>query len=271
MELVVSGWGRDHGEKVIARRDLTEARSSTFKGLDRPEVYVTTTEGKEVWPFGVRAVKNGNVEVRFYAKITLNGEYQSRLSMTRKEVAKLFLAAYEDCSIDDWLEVLTQVKQAHVSRRFAPVLRKNLDEIGLSAEAVRCLKKGNIWQVGDLVQKTEDQLRKLPEVDDRVLWEVRDRLIPWGLQLGMSVENWPGIPPLLYRKLDEFELSFRTSTCLQNAGVIRVGDLVTKTEPELLRTPNFGRKSLNEIKETVLAPNDLQLGMDFPHWRPSGD
>ena len=103
MELVVSGWGRDYGEKIIAKRDLTEARSSSFRGYSRPEVYITTTEGKETAPFGVRAVDNGKIELRFYAKITLNGEYLVRQTMSRKEVARLFLSLYEVCSFQELL------------------------------------------------------------------------------------------------------------------------------------------------------------------------
>jgi DNA-directed RNA polymerase alpha subunit len=267
MELVVSGWGRDHGEKVIARRDLTEARSSTFKGFERPEVYITNTEGKELWPYGVRAIKNANVEVRFFAKIALNGEYLARLTLTRKEVAKLFLSQYDDCAIEEWLEVLAQVRDARVSRNLAPVMTKTLDEVGLSADSIRLLRKGNIWQVGDLVQKTEAQLRDQPDFDDRTLWEVKDRLTPLGLQLGMKVENWPGVPKVLYRKLDEFELSVRTSNCLRNDNITYIGDLMQKSETEMLRTPNFGRKSLNEITETVLKPLGLELGMEFLNWR----
>jgi DNA-directed RNA polymerase subunit alpha len=63
------------------------------------------------------------------------------------------------------------------------------------------------------------------------------------------------------------ELSVRSANCLKNDNIVYIGDLVQKTESEMLRTPNFGRKSLNEIKE-VLAHMDLYLGMDIPDWPP---
>ncbi|MEN8196479.1 MAG: DNA-directed RNA polymerase subunit alpha [Pseudomonadota bacterium] len=71
----------------------------------------------------------------------------------------------------------------------------------------------------------------------------------------------------LLRKVDELELSVRSANCLKNDNIIYIGDLVQKTETEMLRTPNFGRKSLNEIKE-VLAQMNLHLGMEIPNWPP---
>ena len=71
----------------------------------------------------------------------------------------------------------------------------------------------------------------------------------------------------LLRKVDELELSVRSANCLKNDNIVYIGDLVQKTEQEMLRTPNFGRKSLNEIKE-VLTNMGLSLGMTVPGWPP---
>ncbi len=71
----------------------------------------------------------------------------------------------------------------------------------------------------------------------------------------------------LLRKVDELELSVRSANCLKNDNIIYIGDLVQKTEADMLRTPNFGRKSLNEIKE-VLGQMGLYLGMEIPLWPP---
>jgi len=71
----------------------------------------------------------------------------------------------------------------------------------------------------------------------------------------------------LLRKVDELELSVRSMNCLKNDNIIYIGDLVQKSEGEMLRTPNFGRKSLNEIKE-VLTGMSLYLGMEIPNWPP---
>ncbi len=71
----------------------------------------------------------------------------------------------------------------------------------------------------------------------------------------------------LLRKVEELELSVRSANCLKNDNIVYIGDLVQKTEADMLRTPNFGRKSLNEIKE-VLTTMGLNLGMHVPEWPP---
>ena len=71
----------------------------------------------------------------------------------------------------------------------------------------------------------------------------------------------------LLKKVEELELSVRSANCLKNDNIIYIGDLVQKSESEMLRTPNFGRKSLNEIKE-VLQHMELNLGMSVPDWPP---
>jgi len=77
----------------------------------------------------------------------------------------------------------------------------------------------------------------------------------------------PEFNPNLLRRVDELELSVRSANCLKNDNIVYIGDLIQKSEGEMLRTPNFGRKSLNEIKE-VLAQMGLHLGMHVPNWPP---
>ena len=85
----------------------------------------------------------------------------------------------------------------------------------------------------------------------------------------LADEAKPELPfnPALLKKVDELELSVRSANCLKNDNIVYIGDLIQKTEGEMLRTPNFGRKSLNEIKE-VLTGMGLHLGMDVPNWPP---
>ena len=82
-------------------------------------------------------------------------------------------------------------------------------------------------------------------------------------------ERAPDLPfnKNLLRKVEELELSVRSANCLKNDNIVYIGDLVQKTEAEMLRTPNFGRKSLNEIKQ-VLESMGLHLGMEIPNWPP---
>jgi len=77
------------------------------------------------------------------------------------------------------------------------------------------------------------------------------------------------VDPLLLRPVDELELTVRSANCLKAENIHYIGDLVQKTEVELLRTPNLGKKSLTEIKE-VLESHGLTLGMRIDSWPPAG-
>jgi DNA-directed RNA polymerase subunit alpha len=75
--------------------------------------------------------------------------------------------------------------------------------------------------------------------------------------------------PILLRPVDELELTVRSANCLKAENIHYIGDLVQRTEVELLRTPNLGKKSLTEIKE-VLQSHGLMLGMRLDGWPPAG-
>ena len=84
-----------------------------------------------------------------------------------------------------------------------------------------------------------------------------------------SVRNAQQFDPLLLRPVDELELTVRSANCLKAENIYYIGDLIQRSENELLKTPNLGRKSLNEIKE-VLASRGLTLGMKLESWPPAG-
>ncbi|MBC7457865.1 MAG: DNA-directed RNA polymerase subunit alpha, partial [Bdellovibrionaceae bacterium] len=73
----------------------------------------------------------------------------------------------------------------------------------------------------------------------------------------------------LFRSVDDLELSVRSANCLKNANIRYIGELVVRSEAEMLKTKNFGRKSLNEIKE-ILTEMGLGLGMKIDGWPPPG-
>ena len=79
----------------------------------------------------------------------------------------------------------------------------------------------------------------------------------------------PTVDPILLRPVDDLELTVRSANCLKAENIYYIGDLIQRTENELLKTPNLGRKSLNEIKE-VLASRGLTLGMKLENWPPAG-
>ena len=79
----------------------------------------------------------------------------------------------------------------------------------------------------------------------------------------------PTVDPILLRPVDDLELTVRSANCLKAENIYYIGDLIQRSENELLKTPNLGRKSLNEIKE-VLASRGLTLGMKLENWPPVG-
>lgn len=101
----------------------------------------------------------------------------------------------------------------------------------------------------------QDQLQSFVNFDEAILAAQRD--LKGDLPFNRN----------MLRKVDELELSVRSANCLKNENIFYIGDLVQKTEGDMLRTPNFGRKSLNEIKE-VLTQFGLHFGMTVPNWPP---
>jgi len=89
-----------------------------------------------------------------------------------------------------------------------------------------------------------------------------------GNEDGIGEDPQSQIDPMLLRPVDDLELTVRSANCLKAESINYIGDLVQRTEVELLRTPNLGKKSLTEIKE-VLAQHDLALGMILDNWPPA--
>ena len=90
-----------------------------------------------------------------------------------------------------------------------------------------------------------------------------------GTALPVEHQKAMQVAPLLLRPVDDLELTVRSANCLKAENIYYIGDLIQRTENELLKTPNLGRKSLNEIKE-VLAARGLTLGMKLENWPPAG-
>jgi len=90
-----------------------------------------------------------------------------------------------------------------------------------------------------------------------------------GTALPPEPQKSPQVDPILLRPVDDLELTVRSANCLKAENIYYIGDLIQRTETELLKTPNLGRKSLNEIKE-VLASRGLTLGMKLENWPPAG-
>jgi DNA-directed RNA polymerase subunit alpha len=90
-----------------------------------------------------------------------------------------------------------------------------------------------------------------------------------GTPISIETPKQSTVDPILLRPVDDLELTVRSANCLKAENIYYIGDLIQRTETELLKTPNLGRKSLNEIKE-VLASRGLTLGMKLENWPPVG-
>ncbi len=153
-----------------------------------------------------------------------------------------------------------------VDSLYSPVRR-----VSYSVENTR---EGQVLNYDRLIMKVETDGSILPE--DAVAYAAR--ILQDQLQIFINFEEQVteqqeekepelAFNPALLKRVDELELSVRSANCLKNDNIVYIGDLIQKTEAEMLRTPNFGRKSLNEIKE-VLAQMGLHLGMEVPNWPP---
>jgi DNA-directed RNA polymerase alpha subunit len=163
------------------------------------------------------------------------------------------------------------------------LLLKKVDVLKLSVRSANRLKNDNIVYIGDLVQKTEAEMLRTWNFGRKSLNEIKEVLAQMDLHLGMEVPGWPPeninefakqfdallnpANPAFLKKVDVLKLSVRPAKCLKNNNIVYIGDLVQKTEAEMLRMRNFGRKSLKQIKK-VLAQMGLRLGMKVPGWPP---
>ncbi|MCP3672673.1 MAG: DNA-directed RNA polymerase subunit alpha [Gammaproteobacteria bacterium] len=133
--------------------------------------------------------------------------------------------------------------------------RTNLDRLVIDLETDGTLDPEEaIRRAATILQ---DQLSAFVTLDDSTESEVSPE------------DDKPAIDPILLRPVDDLELTVRSANCLKAENIFLIGDLIQRTEVELLKTPNLGKKSLTEIKD-VLATRGLSLGMRLENWPPEG-
>ena len=152
------------------------------------------------------------------------------------------------------------------------ILDTPISDFELSVRSRNCLRKMNINSLGDLLKITEAELLAYKNFGETSLAEIKVMLTQKGLRLGQLREETAtasrpmtprrvlpeGSPEILNKSLSEIEFSSRSRKCLQRLNLMTLGDLTSKTEPELLSIKNFGQTSLNEIKQRLA---DFSLGL----------
>jgi hypothetical protein len=163
------------------------------------------------------------------ASLRLGGRYEVQISLRKSEIARLFYLAYRD-ELEGLLDRIRTVRN------------------GLW-ETIGSISTGLLQIIGPVrdVENAGNQVDDDPQ-------QAETKPTPYD--------------PMMFKKVVELDVSPRTAACLRNDNIIYIGDLVQKAEGEMLYMPNFGRRSLNEIKE-VLAQMGLHLGMELPGWPPN--
>jgi len=217
---------------------------------------------------------NGSGEIR-----AGNFETDSETEIMNKDQLIMTLDANADVEIEANIET----GKGYVSAEVAEDENKILGEIKLDAmfspviKATYKIENSRVGQVTDYDKLIFDvETNGVISPDDAIALSARilqDQLQAFinfdepEIQQDQDSSEKLSFNSNLLKKVEELELSVRSANCLKNDNIIYIGDLVQKTESEMLRTPNFGRKSLNEIKE-VLTQMELNLGMSVPDWPP---
>jgi len=223
---------------------------------------------------------------KMYIKATGPGEIRAGNFETDSETEimnKDQLIMTLDSNADVEIEANIETGKGYVSAEIAEDENKVIGEIKLDAmfspviKASYKIENSRVGQVTDYDKLIiEVETNGVISPDDAIALSARilqDQLQPFinfdepEIQQDQSAAENLSFNTNLLKKVEELELSVRSANCLKNDNIIYIGDLVQKFESEMLRTPNFGRKSLNEIKE-VLQQMELNLGMSVPDWPP---
>lgn len=169
-----------------------------------------------------------------------------------------------DASFSPVLRVAYKVENARVEQR------TDLDKLVLSVDTNGAiLPEEAVRQAAHILQDQLSVFGGIATIGIEPVVPVQAQpVIPQQQEIPV-VKPQPPVDPILRRPVDDLELSIRSANCLKAENIYYIGDLIQRTENELLKTPNLGRKSLNEIKE-VLGTHDLTLGMKLDNWPPVG-
>lgn len=200
-------------------------------------------------PEHVIAHLNKAGELNMQLKIGMGRGYQpANLRLQDDEETEQVGWLHLDASFSPIVRVAYEVDRARVEQR------TNLDKLIIELETNGTVDPETAVRHAATI--LQDQLSVIVELKGTEVEETVD-------------EKEDEVDPVLLRPVDELELTVRSANCLKAESIYYIGDLIQRTETELLKTPNLGKKSLNEIKE-VLASRGLSLGMKLENWPPPG-
>ncbi len=188
----------------------------------------------------------GKLEMQIKVE-TGRGYVPANVRAINKDEAKTIGRILMDASFSPVRRVSYQVESARVEQR------TDLDKLIIDLETNGAIDPEEAIRYSARVLM--DQLSVFADLEDTNVVPVEQKQMP--------------VAPELMRPVDDLELTVRSANCLKAENIYYIGDLIQRTETELLKTPNLGRKSLNEIKE-VLASRGLSLGMKLENWPPAG-
>ena len=221
---------RKSGEGVVCASDIELSHDVEILNPDHVIAHLTA---------------NGNLEMRLkveYGRGYVPGNLHA-LKSEGKQIGKILL----DASFSPIKRVSYTVESARVEQR------TDLDKLVMDIETNGSVDPEEA--VRSAARILIDQLSIFADLE--------------GTPVSKEVPKVPQIDPVLLRPVDDLELTVRSANCLKAENIYYIGDLIQRTENELLRTPNLGRKSLSEIKE-VLAQRGLTLGVKLENWPPAG-
>jgi len=223
---------RKKGKGPVLASDITESSELEIKNPD----------------FCIANITNDKTELVINMTVTRGRGYQQAQKRKFNEQDDLGIGKMQlDASFSPVIQVTYNVDTARVKQR------TDLDKLVID------LKTNATIEPEDAIRKAGQILRN--QLDVFTYLEVQED--------AEEDSDVPQIDPVLLRPVDDLELTVRSANCLKAENIYYIGDLVQRSENELLKTPNLGKKSLTEIKD-VLATHSLSLGLKLEDWPPKG-
>ncbi|CAL4325027.1 DNA-directed RNA polymerase subunit alpha [Buchnera aphidicola (Eriosoma grossulariae)] len=266
-EVEIDGVLHEYSSKEGIQEDIIEIllnlKNLAVKLYSKDEVIITLNKSGFGLVTASDIIHNTDVEIinpeHIICHLTdVNSEIKMRIKVQR---GRGYIPAYSRISLED--------NEKTIGRLLVDACYSPIDQISYNVEAARVEQRTDLDKLIIEIKTNgtidpEEAIRRAATILSEQLEafvDLRDVLVP------EVHEEKPIVDPLLLRLVDDLELTVRSANCLKAESIHYIGDLVQRTEVELLKTPNLGKKSLTEIKD-VLAARNLSLGMHLDDWPP---